>query len=336
MLVKFPTFVSTCLVIGMVASGCSGKKDKKKNDPSPDGIAPSETISDQSATPEEKEKAAQEAEAAARLRREISIDGVLHTNYYNRATATPYFQSATELKDLFPDISNPKTSQLCLPTIMSYELYTQVTAKPALTNPQAESYLARPITEQVREMYRVCETDRFRGTTTPQAANCAVQAAAGTGLKSQVHVLGADAKWKAYGYYISGVSVDERAVETKDIINSIANRASMMFLIGFYESNDGINFERRGGHFISVTATGVSNTTADAKKLKVWIVDPARPGQEKPTGTSPFNGTMAPIARHAESNLDPLITLEVLNSGIEAGSYRIFVESAIHYSLSVE
>jgi hypothetical protein len=328
------TIFLTCLFAAAAVCGC-GKKDKKKSDEAPESvIAPAdangntENAKDTLQTPESP------TVSAAVYKPEITLEGVLHTSYYNRATSTPYFQSSTELKDLFPDISNPKTSQLCLPTIMSYELYTQLAAKPSLTNPQSESYLSRPVTDQVREMYRVCETDRFRGTTAPQAANCAVQAASATGLKSQVHVIGTDAKWKDFGYYIASVTTDNRTLAHKDIIDGIANKASMMFLIGFYETMDGVNFERKGGHFISVTATGIADN--DKTSLKIWIVDPANPGQEKPQGSNPFNGTLKAIVRPADTNLDPLITNELVGSKIESAGYRIFLESAIRYSLSAE
>lgn len=331
---KFSTILLSCLVAAVAVCGCA-KKDKKKGHEAPESVAaPADANGNTENAKDTTQNPESTATNAAIYKPEITLEGILHTSYYNRATSTPYFQSSTELKDLFPDVSNPKTSQLCLPTIMSYELYTQLAAKPSLINPQSESYLSRPVTDQVREMYRVCETDRFRGTTAPQAANCAVQAASATGLKSHVHVIGTDAKWKDFGYYIASVTTENRPLVHSDIINGIANKASMMFLIGFYESSDGVNFQRKGGHFISVTATGIADN--DKSGLKVWIVDPANPGQEKPVGSNPFNGILKVIGRTADTNLDPLITNELVGSKIEAAGYRIFFESAIRYSLSAE
>lgn len=273
-------------------------------------------------------------EAARNSRAEITVDGILFKNYYNRATASPYFQASTELKDLFPDIADPKTSQLCLPTIMSYELYTQLAAKPSILTTQSEAHLMRPVTDQVREMYRVCETDRYRGTTAPQAANCAVKAAYSVGLKSEIHVIGLDAKWKAGGYYIDSVTTEDRPVVHKDIIQAVANRYSAMFLIGFYETKDNVNFVRIGGHFISVTATGTTETQPES--LSVWIVDPAAPGNEKASPTYPFNGTIQPIVRPPGTNLETTIVGELIGSKIQSAGYKIFIESEMRFSLTSE
>lgn len=273
------------------------------------------------------------AQATPSYNTEIIVNGVLFTSYYNRATTSPYFQASTELKDLFPDIADPKTSQLCLPTIMSYELYTQLAGKPSILTTQSEAHLMRPVTEQVREMYRVCETDRYRGTTAPQAANCAVKVAYSAGLKSEVHVIGLDAKWKGGGYYIDSVTTEDRPVSNKDIVEAVANRYSAMFLIGFYNTTDGINFDRAGGHFISITATGISAAQPDS--LSVWIVDPATPGSEKASQANPFNGSIQPI-KNSGTNLEPTVVGELVGTKIQSAGYRIFIESAIRYSLTRE
>jgi len=328
--------LSTFLIALVLALGCA-KKDEKKNSGSPDGTVGQNGTkvldSTIDAIPVLDDK--KNIPNSPTFKTEITVNGILHTSYYNRATSSPYFQSSTELKDLFPDISNPRTSQLCLPTIMSYELYTQLTAKPALLSTQAENHLMKPITDQVREMYKVCETDRFRGTTAPQAANCAVKTAFAMGLVPQVHVIGVDAKWKESGYYIDSVSTEKRALNNEDIINSVANHASAMFLVGFYDTTDGVTFTRVGGHFISMTATGkASNSAGDA--LRVWIVDPALPGNEKAGLTNPFNATIAAIKQNNLTNLDPLISKEIIESKLESSGLRIFVESEIRFTMSRE
>ena len=319
----------------LLAVGCS-KKDEKKTQGSPDGTAgQNNTVIDSSIEIPARDDDKKSGPNAAPFKTEITVNGILHTSYYNRATASAYFQSSTELGDLFPDISNPRTSQLCLPTIMSYELYTQLTAKPSLLSSKAETHLMKPITDQVRDMYKTCETDRFRGTTAPQAANCAVKAAFAMGLVPQVHVVGVDAKWKDGGYYIDSVSTENRALKNDDVINSVANQASAMFLIGFYDTTDGVTFTRIGGHFISITATGkASNDTTDS--LRVWIVDPALPGNEKAGAANPFNATIAQLKRNSGTNLDPMIEKEIIDSKLEASGLRIFVESEIRFSMSRE
>jgi hypothetical protein len=332
-LVATPKNLSIVMTIAL-AFGCS-EKDEKKAEGSPNGnLGKNNTVIDssiESPASEDKKNASNETA----FKTEVTVNGILHTSYYNRATASAYFQSSTELKDLFPDISNPRTSQLCLPTIMSYELYTQLTAKPALLSSKAETHLMKPITDQVRDMYKACETDRFRGTTAPQAANCAVKAAFAMGLVPQVHVVGVDAKWKDGGYYIDSVSTENRALKNDDVINSVANQASAMFLIGFYDTKDGVTFTRVGGHFISITATGkASNDTTDA--LRVWIVDPALPGNEKAGNAIPFNATIAQLKRNNGTNLDPMIEKEIIDSKLEASGLRVFVESEIRFSMSRE
>jgi hypothetical protein len=335
-LVATPKTISSVLITMVLALGCA-KKEEKKTEDSPNGSTGrndqnvlNSTIEAIPAVDDKKINT-----SGPSYKTEITVNGILHTSYYNRAIASPYFQSSTELKDLFPDISNPRTSQLCLPTIMSYELYTQLTAKPALLSSQAETHLMKPINDQVREMYKVCETDRFRGTTAPQAANCAVKAAFAMGLVPQVHVIGVDAKWKDGGYYIDSVSTDLRALKNEDIINSVANQASAMFLIGFYETTDGVKFTRIGGHFVSITATGrASNDTNDA--LRAWIVDPALPGNEKAGTANPFNATITPVKRSNATNLDPMISKEIVDSKLEAAGLKIFIESEIRFSMSRE
>ncbi len=335
MLVATPKNLSILTMI-VLAFGCS-KKEEKKTEDSPNRTDDQNNTNVIDSTTEvipvrNDEKSGPNS---APFKTEITVNGVLHTSYYNRATSSPYFQSSTELKDLFPDISNPRTSQLCLPTIMSYELYTQLAAKPALLSSKAETHLMKPINDQVRDMYKVCETDRFRGTTAPQAANCAVKAAFALGLVPQVHVIGLDAKWKDGGYYIESVSTEMRALKNEDVINSVANQSSAMFLIGFYDTTDGVNFTRIGGHFISITATGLASNDSSGS-MRAWIVDPALPGNEKAGATNPFNATIAPFKRSNESNLDPLIEKEIVGSKLEAAGLRIFIESEIRFSMSRE
>lgn len=334
MLVATPKNLSILILVAL-GFGCA-KKDKNKNEGIPEGNSgKNNTAIDSSIEIPARDDDKKSGPNGPAFKTEITVNGVLHTSYYNRATTNAYFQSSTELKDLFPDISNPKTSQLCLPTIMSYELYTQLTAKPALLSSKAETHLMKPITDQVREMYQACETDRFRGTTAPQAANCAVKAAFAMGLVPQVHVVGVDAKWKDDGHYIGSVSTENRAVKNDDVINSVANQASAMFLIGFYDSSDGVTFTRIAGHFISITATGKpSNDSTGA--LRVWIVDPAVPGNEKSGAANPFNATIAQLMRKSGTNLNPMIEKEIVDSKLEASGLRIFVESEIRFSMSRE
>ena len=99
-------------------------------------------------------------------------------------------------------------------------------------------------------------------------------------------------------------------------------------------SNNEINEDEKPTDNIALPTGKASNDTTDA--LRVWIVDPALPGNEKAGNANPFNATIAQLNRNSGTNLDPMIEKEIIDSKLEASGLRIFVESEIRFSMSRE
>lgn len=267
---------------------------------------------------------------------EISDEEVSRTIYdevLDRSIAMPYYQSASALRDLFLDPSNPKTSQLCWPTALAYQMEYQrrYSAKLLTKLSDASPDNLSPLqtnSVDVRHLASICGTDSKLGTTLPQGAACIAALYEHAGYRPDITIIGNDAQWADLGMYPKDAVAKRRSVNPTDLRVALQADQSVILLIGYYRFDKTLShWQRLNGHFVSVTGYA-HRTQWENQETTIRLVNPAIDYHQRDQASSLAKVRQFDRSRN-DSGLPEDASLALEGSSLQATDSLLVIESAI-------
>jgi len=257
------------------------------------------------------------------IQRKLYDESLDHT-----ATGRTYFQDDPSLSDLFSQKTATPTSQLCWPAALAYQMdYESRVRQPALPR------LAPPVSspsEAIRYFTNLCGTDHEVGTTAPQGVSCLNRYFASAGYDASITVTGVDSKWTSS--YPAGKNASPAPVSPKVLQQALDDDASVILLVGFYETSAGSQkLQRVRGHFISVTGFGHLDLQGDTA-LTLFVVNPGVDYTQRGDGQKSFDRiAMVPASAPVGLSLPTDVSYMLRGPGFSQPNEIALIESAITF-----
>jgi hypothetical protein len=245
-----------------------------------------------------------------------------------------FYQSSDELKDLFATPGDGGTSMLCFPSALAYQTeYRRSHAE--IAEAQLKSGAPDPAGDnaagaaEVRFVADFCKADLKQGMTVPQGVACIDQLFAASDLKPDIHVIGQDAQWGAFGMFPSSTKAELRSVTPNDVRRLLNADASIIALVGAYVK-DGAQMKRVKGHFVSLTGYDHSDGEP-TNEATVALVDPSSDYGSRAGSIASDSFLMAPHADGLTSLLPEHADFELRGFSLGVDGATVVVESVVAF-----